>query len=404
MRKLAFALLLALGLAVGTASKTEAAPKKKRPPPDKSPEHIAELIGKLEGEGMPERVRAKGAYDELLRIGRPAVPQLVEATRSEKPYVRVWSAAALASTRDPRAVEPVLRLLEDPFVEVRLIVAWHGAGLHQLDKRIAPAIVRRLGDSNHDVRQWAQRALKERIKFRGAMPELEKMTRGDSAVGRALAFKILMARRGQNPAATIAQALSEEDDWRVRSAAVRCLGEGVMGAHQPLFDLLFRAMDDESEEVKADAVEVMEHVLKETAGRMPNTVRTSITNKLEKKLPPLLDAELPRLRGASLYLLSAGQGRKLFERALKGVDDPAPAMRAYALRALGRCGVKNRQVVDKAISRLDDEDFEVRGLAIAVVRWATGGRFGYKPGDSRETRMEAVKRIKERVEKARDYR
>ena len=399
MRKVAVVLLLTLDL-VASAAPEKKVPAPKAPPVDKSPEHIAELIAKLEGGSMSERVRALKAYKELLRIGRPAIPQLVKAAQGDKPWVRVWAGAALAASGDRRAVGPLLKLMEDPFAEARMIATWHGSGLHHLDRRIAPTVVRRLGDPNDGVRQWAEKALRQRIKFRGAMRELEKMTHSDSPNGRTLAFKLLMSRRKQDPAAVIGKTLSEEKDWRVRSAAIRCLGEGVMKPHQPYFDLLFRAMDDESEEVKADAVELMEYALKETADRMPAEVRAPITNKLEKKLPPLLDAKLPRLRGAALYLLAAGRREKLFERALKGADDPAPVMRAYALRTLSRCGVKNRQVVDKAISRLDDGDIQVRHLAIALLKWATGRRFDYKPDAPPQKRAEAVKQIKVQIEQS----
>ena len=396
MNRLALTIFLALGLAV----EARAAPPKT--PPDTSPERIAELIEKLQGGSMSERVRAKGAYEQLLRIGPAAVPQLVAAVRSRKPWVRVWAGAALAATRDPRAIEPMLELLEDPFLDARKIATWHAAGLHRLDDRIAPAIVRRLADDDATVRNWAQRALRERIKFRGIVPELKKMTHSDSAPGRTLAFKLLMTHQKQDPKAAIAGALSEAKDWRVRSAAVRCLGEGVMKPRPPMFELLFHAMDDTSEEVRADAVELTEYVLKETADHMPNEIRAPITNRLQEKLPSLLDASLPRLRGASLYLLAAGDKKHtLFERALSGADHPAPVMRVYALRALGRCGVKNWSVVEKAVARLEDEDPEVRRAAIALLRWATGARFDFTPGDPPDRRAEACRRIKVRIEKAR---
>ena len=394
MRTLTVVLVAALSVAVA------AAPRKKPPPPDRSPEHIAELIAKLEGGSMGERVRASKAYKELTRIGRAAVPQLVAAANGDKPWVRVWAAAALASTRDPRAVEPLLKVLEDPLAEARMIATWHGAGLHNLDKRIAPAIVRRLADSAASVRQWAEKAIRERIKFRGILDDLQKMTSSDSAFGRTSAFKLLMGHRHQDPADTIGKALSEEKDWRIRSAAVRCLGEGVMRPHQPMFDLLFRALDDESEEVKADAVQIMEHVLKETADQMPRDMRKQITDKLEKKLPPMLDAKLSRLRGASLYLLSAGERDKLFDRAFKATDDPSPDVRSYALRTLARCGVKNDKVVQKAVSLLDDDTLEVRRYAFRLLGWAAGGKFDYKPEDPPEKRAEAIKQIKARLDKA----
>ena len=388
-------LLSALALAVAATAGTN------DPPVDTSRERIAGLIEQLDGGSMGERVRAKNAYEQLQQIGPAAVPQLLEATGSESRWIRLWAMAALASTRDACAVEPALRLMEDPFFEVRKIATWHGAGLHELDGRIAPAVARRLADADWGVREWAQKALRERVKFRGAEAELEKMTHGDSATGRALAFKLLVRWRKKVPAAAVGKALAEDTDWRVRSAAVRALGEKLMAPEQRFFDLLFLGMADRSEEVKADAVEVMEYALKETAGNMSSELRAPIIDKLKAQVPPLLDAELPRLRGASLYLLAGYQGKGLYERALAGTQDPSPLMREYALRALGRCGVKSWAVVDRAEALLEDECIEVRQRALGVLCWATGARFEYDAGASPEKRTAAVKRIKARLEKAR---
>ena len=180
---------------------THAAPEKEGPPVDASPEHIAELIAKLEGGGMANQVRASGAYKELMKIGRSAIPQLVRAAEGDKPWVRLWAAAALAATGDKRAVEPVLAVMDDPLTQARMIAVWHGAGLHHLDSRIAPAVVRRLNDNSADVRKWAARALTERIKFRGAVDAVEKMMHDGSPSGRAPLISWSMTSRTPPPPA-----------------------------------------------------------------------------------------------------------------------------------------------------------------------------------------------------------
>lgn len=391
MKSLA-AFILALSIPAMALAATDAGPV------DSSPAHVAELIQKLDGEGMSQQVAAKGAYEELMRIGRPAIPQLLEAAQDKSPWVRLWSGAALAATHDAQAVEPLLRLMEDPFPTARAIAVWHGAGLHDLDPRIAPRVVQRLADSAGEVRKWAERALRERVKLRGVTGDLEALLASDSPSGRMLAFKLLMSVREQEPLAAITRALAAERDWKRRSAAVRCLGEGVAPVDEAMVDLLFRAMDDESDEVKADAVEVMEFALKEQGEKLAN--KKGVTDRLGERLAPLLDAKLPRLRGTALYLLCAGQGPKRYDRALEAVDDPDPLVRGYAFRALGRCGMKTRQVIEQSVAHLDDADGPVRRAAFAALRWATAAKFDYNPDDPPTKRAEAIRAIQAEISRA----
>jgi len=99
---------------------------------------------------------------------------------------------------------------------------------------------------------------------------------------------------------------------------------------------------------------VMEFILAEQADKVAD--KKGVTDKLGDVLPPMLDAKLPRLRGAALYLLAAGQRSKLYDRALQAVDDPSPIVRPYAFRALGRLRVEDEADVEKCVARLEDED------------------------------------------------
>lgn len=363
-------------------------------PPDTSAEHIAQLISRLDGGSMSERVRAKGAYEELLAIGKPAIPQLVEAASDKRPWVRVWTGAALAQSRDARAVEPILALLKDPFVETRMIASWHAAAMADLDARIAPAIARNLRDSSADVRKWADRAIRERLKYARCAEEIELSLRCDVAPARMLAFKLTLWGKNQEPVPAVERALAEEKDWRVRSAAVRALGEGIIPVDRTLFELLFKGLADESDEVKADAVEVIDFVLKEQARHLSDAVRQEFVPQLPAKLKAMLDSPLPRLRGDALFLLAAHEREKLFDRALAAADDPAPETRALAFRALGRVGLKDRRVAEKALERLSDDDPAVRRAAYAALCWAAGVKFDFNPDATAEERGKAVEKIR----------
>ena len=315
-----------------------------QPPPktpvDASPEHIAELIAKLEGADMAQRVRAMAAYKELVRIGKPAVPQLVEASQSPKPYVRVWSAAALGASGDRRAVQPMLRLFNDPVADVRKITVWHGAGLHKFDEGIAPAVVERLGDTSIEVRQWATRAINERIGLAKATPHLEAMTHSDSPNGRTFAFKLLLAARKQSPLPTIRKALHEAKDWHVRSAAIRCVGEGVCRHGKDMVDLIFLALKDSSEEVRADAVELTEFVLKEPQALNPE-LRRKVTERLETTLPPVSQGAIGPPAGR--VALPAGRGQESGASGGRAGRHDRPRRRCAAIRLASAGPVRGAQ-------------------------------------------------------------
>jgi len=370
-------------------------------PLDTSPEHIAELVKRLDGEGMALQVKARAAFDELARIGPPAADALMGALTSKSPTARLWAAAALAGMKEARAVEPMLKLLEDPNPRVRKVVTWHVSGFAALDARIGPAVARRLGDADYSVRDWAQKALAKRIPFESVKAQVEAMVRDDNAMARTLAFKMLLEHAHADAASAVTRALAEEPDWRARSAAVRALGEGIMPANKAFFDLLFKALDDSADEVKADAVEVLEHAMKETAETMPEDVRESIVAVLRQKLPALVSSSNPRLMGAAMYLLASGEKKRMYEAALKGLENPSPVVRVYSLRTLGRCGFKTWDVVDKAAPLFNDPELEVRAAALATLRWATGARFDFDPKAAPEERKAAFEKVKQEIEEAR---
>ena len=92
-----------------------------------APESVAPLVRAL---SEPSDYVARLAADALIRIGRPAVPDLIEALMNDPhPRVRAGAARALAFSADPAAIPALFGALED---ESLLVQHWVDEGLDKL--------------------------------------------------------------------------------------------------------------------------------------------------------------------------------------------------------------------------------------------------------------------------------
>jgi HEAT repeat protein len=88
------------------------------------PREIAELIQELDalddadlegdaGDGIDDYWRLRTFFSQVLaQIGEPAVPQLIEALKSDNPKTRGYVARSLGLIGTPQAIDPIVRLLE----------------------------------------------------------------------------------------------------------------------------------------------------------------------------------------------------------------------------------------------------------------------------------------------------
>jgi len=114
---------------------------------------IAQLIA---GFGEEEREARDAARRELVKIGTPAVPDLLIALEDSEMRVRVEAAKALGAIKDPRAAEPLAELLDEPSSEFSDAV-YHA--LPRLGSLAVPAIVDALENSDSLARRRAVRLL-----------------------------------------------------------------------------------------------------------------------------------------------------------------------------------------------------------------------------------------------------
>ncbi|MGA9408383.1 MAG: HEAT repeat domain-containing protein [Bacteroidota bacterium] len=95
----------------------------------KTNKDVEMLIANLQSKDGMERLRAR---KKLVKIGRPAVPSLMELLSDRKQHVRWEGCKALGEMMDPTSAPGLVKALTDESVEVRWLAA---EGLIALEKK-----------------------------------------------------------------------------------------------------------------------------------------------------------------------------------------------------------------------------------------------------------------------------
>lgn len=203
----------------------------------KDPRAIAPLIATLKDQNVNrESAAALGA------IGAPAVPPLLEMTKTPDVVVRRQVILALAHSRDPRAVDALFSALGDDDATVRSSAA---EGLGNIPgKQAVPALIRALGDSSSTTRINAAEALGKTGDKRAVEPLL-RLVKTDT-YSRSTAIRSLGNLKDKRATKTLIPYLQDQDQ-QLRWAAVDALG--VIGDRTAL-PALARTLDDKDQTVK----------------------------------------------------------------------------------------------------------------------------------------------------------
>ena len=128
--------------------------RSKPPEADVVPGLIADLQN-------PDPVVSGKANLALIRVGEPAVPQLVEMLKSDDVRIRTLAVTAFWGFGEKgRAAVPALAAtLGDPVDSVRASAAMALANMGPHAKDAVPALIRALKDRDGKVRQWSAKAL-----------------------------------------------------------------------------------------------------------------------------------------------------------------------------------------------------------------------------------------------------
>ena len=199
-------------------------------------------------------VAAMGAMRELVTIGGPAVPALMESTSHETPRVRYWSIAALSGIGEDRAVPAVKKCLNDRVPLVRAVAVWHlGRWFHREDVR--QSVVETLEDPDDFVRGWALNLIRER-NFKDAIPRLVGMLESTEEAIRYDALHTIALLEGPDSIPRLKKILQNDKSALVRKCALQCCT--IINPPSPrTAEVLIVGLSDEDIQVRALAAELL---------------------------------------------------------------------------------------------------------------------------------------------------
>ncbi len=148
---------------------------------EKNQAHWLQILIDGDEDAREEAVAALGA------LGEASLPSLFELLDHDDTDVRCWAIWALAQTRSPQAVQPLIAILDDADCDVRISAAmalgelraakaapalvaqlssWNGLlsrcaadALEKIGEEAVPVLVKALEHTKSQVRMWAARAL-----------------------------------------------------------------------------------------------------------------------------------------------------------------------------------------------------------------------------------------------------
>ncbi len=349
------------------------------------------------------------AAELLGRVGgAKAVPALLEtvtATRTEDSDVREVALRALARIADPRAVEPLIKALENAEVwlapRIADILARHGEAV------VAPLIAVLNDGGNRPARAWAANVLGE-VRAQHAFPSVVRLlddpedevrAKAATALGRMgdrRAVGYLVDHLLSDPApfvrARISSALGQLGGPEVIERLVRALGDPAWWVRMRTVEALEHvggvaegplliALDDSDPEIRMRAAVALERLgvpdnlvrMIESGERVPDAMQTMVKFAAagpREFLSELAQHDSRQVRSALLTAAERTGRRDLADDLVRmAMTDTEPAIRAQALRALH--SLETREALPAALSALADDDHQVRTAAVEFV-----GAFG----------------------------
>ncbi len=324
----------------------------------------------------PYHWKRVSAAEALGKTGDPrAVEPLISVLEDENFYVRRATVKALGKIGDPRAVESLIAALKDEDSYVRELAADALGTI--TDARAVEPLIGALKDENLYIRRSAVKALGEIGDPRATEPLITVLRDEDSDV-RELACKVLV-RIGQHAIEQLITAL-KDNDYNVRHSAVTVLAR----IGQPAVEPLIAALKDENHHVRGSAAKALGEIgdpcsfepLIAALEDKDSYVRESTTEALgkigdSKAITPLISALSDEAWGVRYTACEALQriGPNAVEPLLQHLRDE-PASAEWARFALALCG--HAESADIVLQKLSQGSYR------AEIRCLMMGWFGVK--------------------------
>jgi len=194
----------------------------------KDPASIEPLVQLLKDNDVGVRMAVGNA---LAKIGKPAVPTLVMALTDSRNDVKKIAAETLGKIKDMESVGPLIQLLKDDDLGIRLTVE---RSLKEVGKPAVPLLIEALKNDNNNIRNGAATVL-GRIKDTGAIDHLCRLLKSKHRSDRISAVEALEKIASPTSTGHLIEALKDKDR-DVRRMSVRALG--VIGDVRALMSLV----------------------------------------------------------------------------------------------------------------------------------------------------------------------
>ena len=212
-------------------------------PPAENPvalqKRIAALIAQLGGKDMKGQIAGRNASRELAKIGKPAVPALLEAAKNPNPNVRWWALGSLAAIGDPAAIDTFLACLKDSDTTVRCVAVYQSRRFIS-DDRIRSALLAMAPQADVETRKWLLRNFVE-CGLPAAVPIVKEGLKNADPQARADFLEALTKLDKTAADDALRTILASDPDERVRASAVICLDNLLPPVQPRLYVVFLRA-------------------------------------------------------------------------------------------------------------------------------------------------------------------
>ncbi|MBU7021778.1 MAG: HEAT repeat domain-containing protein [Theionarchaea archaeon] len=195
--------------------------------------------------------------EALKRIGAPAIPHIIEAMK-DRSWKTGWGAIALGKIGDKRAIEPLIRALEDEDREIRFRIPEVLQNFQ--DTRAILPLVRLLEDEDHQVQ--GQAALALRKMGLSALEPVKAFSMASTGRAKGLAVWVLGAVGDRSVLGLLLEAL-EDPCWEVRKDAISALRDIMSRERKKSKTSFWEKLKSELKDLENSVVESITPLLKD---------------------------------------------------------------------------------------------------------------------------------------------